>query len=189
MKTTLKHIATIQTGIYAQTVSSGSVVYLQAKHFNENGNFYGKVIPDLPLNNQTEKHLLNEGDIIFAAKGSKNFAAKYEGKNGICVASSTFLVIRLLEKFKSQILPEYLVWYINHPKVQEWVKAKARGSSIVSISKTDLQDMEVHIPDAVKQKQIVAIDYLTSRERDLIRQIQLLKEKNIQHRLFTAINK
>jgi restriction endonuclease S subunit len=164
-------------------------VYLQAKHFNENGFFYGAVTPDLPLNNQTEKHLLNEGDIIFAAKGSKNFAAKYEGKNGKSVASSTFLVIRLLEKFKSRIFPEYFVWYINHPKVQEWLKTKARGSSIVSISKTDLQDMEIQIPALEKQKQILVIDSLVNQERELIKQIQSLKEKNIQHRLFTAINK
>jgi restriction endonuclease S subunit len=187
LKTTLKHISTIQTGIYAQTVNSGSVVYLQAKHFNENGIFYGAVIPDLPLNNQTERHLLNDGDIIFAAKGSKNFAAKYEGKNGRCVASSTFLVIRLLEKFKPEILPEYLVWYINHPKIQEWLKAKARGSSIVSISKTELQDMEIHIPSVKRQKQVLIIDSLQKRERELIKQIQSLKEKHIQHRLISSI--
>lgn len=189
MKTTLKHISTIQTGIYAQTVSSGSVVYLQAKHFNENGSFYNAVTPDLPFNSQTEKHLLNDGDIIFAAKGSKNFAAKYEGRYGKCVASSTFLVIRFLEKFKSEILPEYFVWYINHPKIQECLKAKARGSSIVSISKTDLQDIEIQIPSIETQKQILVIDSLRKRERELIKQIQSLKEKHIQHCLITAIIK
>ena len=189
MKTTLRHIAKIQTGIYAQTVSSGSVVYLKAKHFDESGNFYSTVIPDLPLNSQTEKHLLNDGDIIFAAKGSKNFAAKYEGKNGMCVASSTFLVIRLSDKFRSKILAEYLVWYINHPRIQEWLKAKARGSSIVSISKTDLQELEILIPSIEKQKQILVIDSLQRREQELINNIQFLKEKFIQHRLISAINK
>ena len=67
MKTTLKHIANIRTGIYAQTVSKGTIVYLQVKHFDENGHLYEKVKPDLPLDNQTEKHLLNDGDFIFAA--------------------------------------------------------------------------------------------------------------------------
>ena len=189
MKTTLKHITTIQTGIYAQTLSLGSVVYLQAKHFNENGAFYGNVMPDLPLNNQTEKHLLKDGDIIFAAKGSKNFAAKFERKNGNCVASSTFLVIRFLEKFKSLVLSEYLVWYINHPKNLEWLKAKARGSSMVSISKTDLQDMEIYIPDIEKQKQILVINSLQKRKLDLIKKIQTLKDRQIQHLLISAIKK
>lgn len=187
MKITLKHIANIQTGIYAQTVSSGSVVYMQAKHFDESGNLYNTIIPDLPLNSQTEKHLLNDGDIIFAAKGSKNFAALFESKNGQCVASSTFLVIRLNDEFRSGILSEYLVWYINHPRIQEWLKAKARGSSIVSISKTDLQELEILIPSIEKQKQILVIDSLQRREQELINNIQFLKEKFIQHRLISAI--
>jgi restriction endonuclease S subunit len=189
LKTTLKHISTIQTGIYAQTVSSGTVVYLQAKHFNESGYFYDTVVPDLPLNNQTEKHLLNNGDIIFAAKGSKNFAAQYESKNGPCVASSTFLVIRLNDKFRSEILSEYLVWFLNHSRTQDWLKIKARGSSIPSISKTELQDLEISVPSVEKQRRILIIDLLQKRERQLIKQIQALKEKCIQKRLISAINR
>ena len=189
MKTTLKHIANIQTGIYAQTVLSGTVVYLQAKHFNENGHLYDTVIPDLPLDNQTEKHLLNDGDVIFAAKGSKNFAAQYESKNGNCVASSTFLVIRLTDKFRTRILSEYLVWFINHQRTQEWLKAKARGSSIPSISKMDLQELEITIPLIEKQKAIVKIDSLQKTEQSILKKIQLLKEQYIQHRLISAINK
>jgi restriction endonuclease S subunit len=189
VKIILKHIASIQTGIYGQTVSSGSVVYLKAKHFDESGNLYNTVIPDLPLNSQTEKHLLNDGDIIFAAKGSKNFAALFESKNGQCVASSTFLVIRLNDEFRSGILSEYIVWFINHPGTQEWLKAKARGSSIPSISKIDLQELEIVIPPIEKQKAIVIIDSLQKKEWSIIKRIQSLKEKYIQHRLISAINK
>ena len=189
MNTILKHIAIVQTGIYAKTVSSGTVVYLQAKHFDESGHLYDTVLPDLPLNNQTEKHLLNDGDVIFAAKGSKNFAAQYESKNGYCVASSTFLVIRIDDEFRSGILSEYLVWFINHPRTQEWLKAKARGSSIPSISKMDLQELEITIPPIDKQKAIVKIDSLQNTERSILKKIQILKEKYIQHRLISAINK
>ncbi len=189
MKTTLKHIANIQTGIYAQTVSSGTVVYLQAKHFDENGNFYNTVIPDLPLDNQTEKHLLNDGDIIFAAKGSKNFAARYESKNGQCVASSTFLVIKLNDEFRKRILSEYIVWFINHPRTQERLKTKARGSSIPSISKVDLQELDITVPPIESQRDIIKIDTLQKREQSIIRQIQSLRGKYIQQRLISAINK
>jgi restriction endonuclease S subunit len=189
LKTTLKHIATVQTGIYAQTISTGSVVYLQAKHFDENGHFYRKVKPDLPLDNQTGKHLLNDGDIIFAAKGSKNFAAQYENKNGPCVASSTFLVIKLNDKFRSIVLSDYLVWFINHQRTQEWLKAKARGSSIPSISKNDLQDLEIIIPSIEKQKTILKIDSLHKKEQSIIKKIQSLKDKYLRYRLISAINK
>lgn len=189
MRTTLKHIANIQTGIYAHPVTSGKIVYLQVKHFSENGQLNDIIKPDLPLNNQTEKHLLNDGDVLFAAKGTNNFAVQYENKNGNCVASSTFLVIRFKEEFRKIVFPKYLCWYINHSKTQEWIKAKARGSSIPSVSKMDLQELELIIPPIEKQKAIVKIDSLQKKEQSIMRKIQLLKEQYIQNRLITAINK
>jgi hypothetical protein len=188
LNTILKYIANVQTGIYAQTSLAGNVVYLQAKHFDENGSLLDSLVPELPLNSQTEKHLLNEGDVLFAAKGTKNFATKHEGKNGKCVASSTFLVLRLKEEFQNRILSDFLVWYMNHPKTQEWIKAKARGSSIPSISKEDLLELEITLPPLEKQKVIVKINNLQKTEQNLVKKIQLLKEQYIQHQLYKAIN-
>ena len=189
MKTTLKHIANIQTGIYAHTVSLGEVIYLQAKHFDETGNFLKTVKPDLHLNKQTEKHLLNNGDILFAAKGSKNFATQFEVKNGNCVASSTFLVIRINNEFSKVILSEYLVWLINNPITQEWLKAKARGSSIPSISKMDLQELEINVPPLEKQKLIIKIDALRKKELTIVRSLINLKDQFTQYGLIKSINK
>lgn len=188
MKTILKYITDIQTGLYAQTISSGTVIYLQAKHFNENGQLNYSILPDLAMNAQTEKHLLKDGDILFAAKGSKNFATQYENKNGYCVASSTFLVIKIRNEFYSKILPEYLCWFLNHSKTQEWIKAIARGSSIPSISKVDLQELEISIPAINKQKTILKIDSLQKQEQSLLKKIQFLKEQYIQRRLISVIN-
>ena len=75
MITKLNQIASIQTGAFAETVSKGEVVYLKAKHFDENGKLNTILHPDLNINNITEKHLLKPGDVLFAAKGTKNFAA------------------------------------------------------------------------------------------------------------------
>lgn len=188
MKTTLAYIANIQTGIYALPVKTGKVVYLQAKHFNENGILLDAVEPELPFNPQTEKHLLNDGDIIFAAKGSKNFAAKYENKNGPSVASSTFLVLKINDEFREKISPDYLCWFLNHTKTQELIKATARGSSMISISKTALQELEITIPTMEKQNLIVKIHALQNAELRIMNQIQKLKEQYTQQLLLTAIN-
>ena len=74
METTLGHIATIQTGIFAKPVPKGEIIYLQAKHFDENGLVNTVLHPDLKKDTLTEKHFLRHGDILFAAKGTKNFA-------------------------------------------------------------------------------------------------------------------
>jgi len=101
LKTSLRHIASVQTGIFAKPIPEGQIVYLQAKHFNENGQLVSSLHPDLQVENISGKHLLQHGDVLFAAKGKKNFATWYESKNLPAVASTSFFVIRLNEDSQS----------------------------------------------------------------------------------------
>lgn len=187
MKTTLEHIATIQTGIFAKSVSKGEVAYLQVKHFDENGLINTTLHPDLKADNLTEKHLLRHGDVLFAAKGTKNFAVWYEGKNKPAVASTSFFVIRLADSFRNKVLPEFLVWIINLPVSQKFLKGKAIGTSIVSISKSVLEELEISIPDLHTQKAILKISQLHNTEKSLKQQIETLREKQIQQQIINAI--
>ena len=187
MKTTLGHIANIQTGIFAKPVATGEIVYLQSRHFNENGQLHALLHPDLKADNITEKHLLRHGDVLFAAKGTKNFAAWYENKNQPSVASTSFFVIRVQENFTKKILPEFLVWLINHPTAQKFLKGKAIGTSIVSISKSVLEELEISIPDVQTQKSILKISQLHNTEKSLKQQIETLREKQIQQQIINAI--
>ncbi len=91
MKTALKHITNIQTGVFAKPLKEGEIVYLQAKHFDENGQLISFLHPDLLAESISGHHLLQAGDVLFAAKGTKNFAALYESKNLPAVASTFFL--------------------------------------------------------------------------------------------------
>ena len=185
MKITLKEIANIQTGLFAKTVTGGKIVYLQAKDFDENGKLKSKLHPDLMEGEIAEKHLLKADDVLFAAKGTKNFAAVYESHNPPCVASTTFFVIRLHDQ---RILAEYLTWYINNPNTQKLLKGKAMGSSIASISKTVLEELEVSIPDLKTQQAIVKISELRQKEKELMQQIDKLKEIQIQQRLWKILD-
>ena len=194
MKTILGHIANIQTGIFAKPIAEGDIVYLQSKHFNEYGQLTSVLHPDLMHSNITEKHLLKNGDVLFAAKGTKNFAACYEGlpagqagKNQAAVASTSFFVIRLQENFQDKILPEFLAWLINHPVSQNFLKGKAIGSSIVSISKSVLEELEISIPDLKTQKTILKITQLSNSEKKIRQQIETLRGKQIQQQIINAI--
>jgi restriction endonuclease S subunit len=187
LKTTLGHIANIQTGIFAKPVPKGEIVYLQSKHFNENGQLHALLHPDLKADNITEKHLLRHGDVLFAAKGTKNFAAWYESKNQPAVASTSFFVIRLNDSFQNQILPEFLVWFMNHPISQKFLKGNAIGTAIVSISKSVLEELELSIPDVKTQKAILKISELHKREKKIMHGIEELKEKIIQQQILNAI--
>jgi restriction endonuclease S subunit len=186
LKTTLKHIASIQTGVFAKPTAEGEVVYLQAKHFDEAGQISSALHPDLMADTVSEKHLLRQGNVLFAAKGTKNFAAVYNIDEP-AVASTSFFVIRLEEEFQHRILPEFLVWLMNHPVAQAQLKGQAMGSSIVSISKGVLEELEISIPNIKKQEIILQIINLRNKENQLKQQIDMLRNKQIQQIIINAI--
>jgi restriction endonuclease S subunit len=186
LRITLKHIASIQTGVFAKPIPEGDVIYLQAKHFDEAGQISTGLHPDLMAESISERHLLRQGDVLFAAKGTKNFAAVYNLEEP-AVASTSFFVIRLEEEFRHRVLPEFLAWLINHPGAQAYLKGQAMGSSIVSISKGVLEELEISKPSIQKQQLILNISKLRNKEIELRQQIERLRDKQIQQQILNAI--
>jgi restriction endonuclease S subunit len=184
LKTDIKHIGNIQTGLFTKPIAKGDVVYLQSKHYDENGLLKGSLHPDLKADNIISRHILKSGDVLFAAKGTKNFATVFESHNPPSVASTSFFVIRLTD---NDVLPSYLGWFLNHPTTQKFLKEHAIGTSIPSISKVVLEELEIPIPPIETQKAIVKITQLRNKERKLKEQIDLLREKQIQQQILNAI--
>lgn len=189
MKRLLKHIATLSTGIYAKPDILADTLYLQGNHFSEFGFFDSSVRPQLKLAENYEKHLLQNDDILFAAKGLNNFAVVYHNSIGQAVASSSFIVIRLSGRYKHEILPEYLAWYINNSKqVPIFHKLKAT-TTIPSISIAQLLELELNIPSKTIQKQVVNFQQLREKEKDITRRLELLKDQLTHETLLKAIKK
>jgi len=184
LKFLLKNITNIQTGLFAKSSGVGDVVFLQSKHFDEFGRLLSTLHPDLKANNISEKHLLRNGDVLFAAKGTKNFATVYESHNPPAVASTSFFVIRPTD---DQVLPEYLAWFLNSEKTQTLLKAMARGTSIPSISKQELETLEISVPTIETQQAILQIIKLRNLEKSLKNEIETLREKQIQQQIINAL--
>ena len=184
MKTLIKDITNIQTGLFAKPTGIGELVYLQSRHFDESGKLLGELNPDLAADGISEKHLLKDGDVLFAAKGTKNFAAVFENHNEPSVASTSFFVIRPTDK---KLLPQYLAWALNSHATQTLLKGQAIGTSIPSISKQVLENLEITIPNIEKQNTIVQITQLRNKQKVLKQKIEALKEKQIQQQINNAI--
>lgn len=184
MKTLIKDITHIQTGLFAKPSGVGELVYLQSKHFDEHGQLHAVLHPDLIAEGISEKHLLKDGDVLFAAKGTKNFAAVFENHNEPSVASTSFFVIRPTDK---KLLPQYLAWVLNSYSTQILLKGQAIGTSIPSISKQVLEHLEISIPSIEKQKAILQITKLRNKEKSLKLKIETLREKQIQQQIINAI--
>jgi restriction endonuclease S subunit len=84
-------------------------------------------------------------------------------------------------------LPEYLAWFLNNPTTQKLLKEQAIGTSIPSISKTVLEELDIPIPSVEKQKAILTIAHLRSTEKNLKHQIEVLREQQIQQTLIDAL--
>lgn len=184
MKSYIKDIANIQTGLFAKPAGTGELVYLQAKHFDENGQLHAILHPDIPAAGISQKHLLKDGDVLFAAKGTKNFAAVFENHNEPAVASTSFFVIRPTAK---TMLPQFLAWFLNNPNTQTLLKVQAIGTSIPSISKQVLEHLEIPVPALDTQKAILDITHLRNKEKRLKLKIEMRKEKQIQQQIINAI--
>lgn len=184
LKCFLKDIADIKTGLFAQPGKSGDLLYLQSRYFDEDGYFQGEIHPDLKQDKAYKKHLLVDGDVLFAAKGAKNFAAVYESKGYPAVASTSFFVIRLSEE---KILPKYLAYYLNADPTQRLLKAQAMGTSIPSISKEVLGALKIPLPDLETQNLVVNVNLLLRKEKILIREIEALREKKIGQIIYNVI--
>ena len=184
MKTLIKDITNIQTGLFAKPAGIGELVYLQSKHFDEFGQLNSVLHSDLPAEGISEKHLLKDGDVLFAAKGTKNFAAVFENHNEPSVASTSFFVIRPTD---NKVLSQYLAWFLNNPVTQTLLKGQAIGTSIPSISKQVLENLEITLPGIETQKAILQITQLRNKEKSLKQKIETLREKQIQQQIINAI--
>ncbi len=157
---------------------------MQVKHFDNNFALLPSIHPDIKEYSVTRKHLLNPGDILFAAKGSNNFAAVYQNNYPKAVASTSFFVIKLTGE---NILPDYLAWFINYSKTMELLKSFATGTSMTSISKTVLEELEIAIPEIPVQQSILKINELRMRQKTLVSKIEDLREQLIQQQIFNAL--
>ncbi len=128
--------------------------------------------------------MLNAGDVLFAAKGTKNFAAVYEGNNPPAVASTSFFVIRMTDQ---NVVPEFLAWFLNHPQTQSQLKGKAKGTAIPSITKSVLANLELVIPALDKQKRIVRLAQLLVQEIDLRERILFQRKQLIEHQIINTL--
>lgn len=162
----------MQPGIYMKTEPEGSTKYLQVKDINpEYGLDYSQIamVEDTGISG---RHLLRKDDLLFAAKGASNYCVLYDGSESKIIASSSFIIIRLLTE---KILPEYLCCYLNTPTILEGLKSSSVGTGIQMIPQSVLAGIELDIPSLKVQRHVVRINQLRREGEYIQREISELK--------------
>lgn len=186
MEKLLKDLTTVNVGTYAKSAVSGNVVYLQPGMFDTDGGLRDGLKPDILMDDLASKHILLKGDVLLSAKGNNNFIIVYNPVNDApAVASSAFLVVRAKDEGPTPFLPEYLAWYLSHPRTQLYLKTQARGTSIPSISKDTLQNLAIPLPPLAVQHRILNIQRLRDQQKTLVGRLEALRDQLVQHSLLT----
>lgn len=186
----LSKITRIKTGVFAKPSLAGvEVRYLQARDFDTFGEINTNSKPQFFPEGDLKKHLLLNGDILLATKGMRNFATVFRSDMGPAVASPSFFWIRILEPARNLILPDYLTWFLNTKRAQSLLKAKVQGSNLLSVTIKNVSDLPIPLPPIHVQESVLIINDLRIKEKQLISEIEDLKESYLQSKLFEAIKK
>jgi restriction endonuclease S subunit len=179
MWTPLGEVARVSTGYpfrrKVEAEEGGDIVLIQIKDVDSTeGVSEGGTIVLRSEGGKYEKHLLQEGDLLFQSRGSRHPVAVVEG--GVRgIAATGLLVIR---PDRRRVMPGYLAWWLNHPQSQEKLtRGVARGTYIPFISKGELDAFLVALPPLAVQARIVEVDRLQGLEHTLATQLEQLNQQ------------
>ena len=176
----LKDIAEIQTGVFLKPAPNPDTIYLQANDFDNEGVVLPTTKHSVITNKKNQHHILASGNLLFMAKGYRNFCSVFNDCGVKCAASSSFLVIKIKD---AKVMPEYLNWYLNLPVIITQLRVNAVGSAIPSITKAMIEEVEVPVPSIDKQKAIIELAALQKREQQIYNEIAGKRKQLIDNKL------
>lgn len=176
----LKKISAILSGYITREKitpqKEGDYFLLQARDVDGTGLTYNTA--DLVRFNPTlssKERLLEQGDILFMARGAHNFSILMSDIPQNTLAAACFFIIRITDK---RLLPEYLSWYMNQFPVERYIECNSgKGVRMPVVRRAILENTDIPLPPLGKQKTIAALDHLQRKEQDLVRQIESKRKK------------
>ena len=144
----------------------GSLAVVQMKDIDDANLLHVEDAVRVNLTGIKEHHLIRLGDLVFRSRGRTNSVALVSADIGPAVLAAPMLLIRPVE-----VLPAYLLWYINLPAIQAGLAAQAEGTAVRMISKAALEALEIPVPSQRKQRLIVEVSDLATAEQRLLEQI------------------
>ena len=105
---------------------------------------------------------LRAGDVLFAARGMRNYALCLPEPPTPTVGAQYFFVLR---PRTPRLRPDYLAWHINQAFSQRYLAAHAEGTDQLSIRRGVLESMPLVVPSLEHQRRVVELAALAVQER------------------------
>ena len=179
--TQLSKLVRIQPGYLSRgrvhSVPDGTHRLLQAKDLSVDGSvrlenavwFYPERKPEL--------YQVLRGDVLVIARGQEHRAYYIDEDLPNTLVAFSFYILR---PDPSLILPGYLAWWLNQPRVQAQINAASRGTGISYVSRQALEKLRIQVPTLTVQRDIERILELWHRIKSIRRRLDAKREQQIQ---------
>ena len=127
---------------------------------------------------------LQLGEVVFLARGAKNFAHAPADLPVPTIAAGYFFVLRP----RAQVLPGYLAWCLNQPAtLRALTRAATSGAHMPVVRRADIENVEIPVPPLSVQRTIVELDNLMREEQSLLDELARRKHALISAVCMTAV--
>jgi restriction endonuclease S subunit len=113
---------------------------------------------------KAELYQVSRGDVLVVARGQDHRAHHVVDDLSDTLASSSFYILR---PRGGLVLPGYLAWWLNLPRVQAEIDAGSRATTIGYISRQTLERLTVPVPPIEVQHRIERVVALWRERRSL----------------------
>lgn len=181
-KKLLGEITNISSGYPLRTsvsgLNSGDVSMIQLGDVNYDFGILWQHVHKVALPSESHKiRWLKEGDILFAARNSNNFAfaLKSVPLNTVCVPHFFVLTV----KDTSVIEPDFLAWQINQIPAQTYLKKSSGVSLVPNINRRLLENIVITMPSIEKQTSLMNMHRTFLKEKQILQKLIYNREQQI----------
>lgn len=172
---TLSECVTIQAGYpfrgAIRDIPTGSVRAVQAKDISPLGELQTSDLIVTDLTGKRDADWLQQGDILFSAKGSKHLACYVHEDLEMTTCAPSLFLLRVKPEWKQKVNPQFLTWQLNQQPIQMYFKRSAEGSFQISIRKPMLAATSIALPELSKQNIIAKLYEASIKENALLHKL------------------
>ena len=177
----LSELVRIQPGYLSRgrihSVPDGTHRLLQARDLSADGGVRLENAVRFHPERRPELYQVSRGDVLVIARGQEHKAHCIDEDLPNTLVAFSFYILRL---DSSLILPGYLAWWLNQPRVQAQINAESRGTGISYVSRQALEKLRIQVPTLTVQRDIERILELWHRIKAIRRQLEEKREQQIQ---------
>ena len=131
---------------------NGDIFVVQPKDIFQQIDF-SKLTKVKAPNTKSSSPYLEKNDILLTARGSFK-AYTFKKANKKCLVPASIYILRVGVE---NVNPEYITWYLNSPKGQKQMLSKLELMTVPSLSKNNIEEIEIPIIPLDKQNEIASL--------------------------------